>query len=639
MAEDSQNSKKKIFSKIQNLGNIGKAIDSMDEQKKMQSSMASFGSVDTKDNNMLDYFMDLIQLVGGKDAVTRVKKKVINKVTTEFRTEVKDMLFEEFLSFTNCDLGFVIPSSDQAAPNDGLNNIKFKVKAIDPFGLLKVEPNTKVGSAMYEKEDITSGSMPYPTNKELRARLDNPNALLVSYLGGSGSALFDIEYDDTNLEYVVKPIGLDGSYQANSFPNPGNDRKVTEFLRDYFDSVDVFQKHNFMAVIFNVLSGVIDVQIPKGTIDLELEGKFLDIIKRLMGMCGDDENSESGDGITTNPLDHLAEDDIPEDDFFDFGPQELRRIEDEVSLKLKALMRFASCTEIETKMNIDIVNSGIDNIKNETDPVVQDMLIEKAINDALNGLDTEDDFNIGIKLPGIGVDFNLDLLKKLPLILISLILSPKVLLPLVIVIIALGGTFTAEDILDLLRQLWKLIKRMLKRIIKFILEVLYEEIKRAILKLIEKIMAMIIGEQNLKMFTIINSLLALLSTILETIEDFMNCKNILGTLLSLVQLPPIPGGVNIPTPMLFATKLRSGFSDTRALQNVLENFQKAGINTDDHADGSPNETVLMANALIKGVEEERSKNSVVKVAIPPMTVTTPNGPGTTMAGSGTGLAV
>ena len=613
MAEDSQDSKKKIFSKIQNLGNLGKAIDSMDEQKKMQASMGSFGSVDTKDNNMLDYFMDLIQLVGGKDAVARVKKKVINKVTTEFRTEVKDMLFEEFLSFTNCDLGFVIPSSNSTSGID-VNEIRFKPKAIDPFGLLLVEPNTKVGNAMYEKEGISPGTMPYPTNKELRARLDNPNAPLTSYNGGSGSSLFDIRYDTVTLEYVVQPIGLDNSMSDNTLI-AGNDRKVTEFLRDYFDSVDVFQKHNFMAVIFNVLSGVVDVQIPKGTIDLELEGKFLDIIKRLMGMCGDDENSESGDGITTNPL------------------------EDEVSLKLKALIRFASCTEIETKMNTDIVNSGIDAIKNETDPVVQDMLIDKAINDALNGLDTEDDFNLGIKLPGIGADLNLDLLKKLPLILISLILSPKVLLPLVVVIIALGGTFDAKDILDLLKKLWKLIKRMLKRIIKFILEVLYEEIKRAILKLIEKIMLQIIGEQNLKIFTIINSLLALLSTILETIQDFMNCKNILGTLLGLVQLPPISLPINIPTPMLFATKLRSGFSNTRALQNVLSNFEKAGINTDDHADGSTNETVLMANALIAGVEEERSKNSVVKVAIPPMTVIGPGGPGTTMAGAGTGLVI
>ena len=45
---------------------------------------------------------------------------------------------------------------------------------------------------MYEKEDISPGTMPYPTNKELRERLDNPNALLTSYNGGSGSALFDI---------------------------------------------------------------------------------------------------------------------------------------------------------------------------------------------------------------------------------------------------------------------------------------------------------------------------------------------------------------------------------------------------------------------------------------------------------------
>ena len=67
------------------------------------------------------------------------------------------------------------------------------------------------------------------------------------------------------------------------------------------------------------------------------------------------------------------------------------------------------------------------------------------------------------------------------------------------------------------------------------------------------------------------------------------------------------------------------------------------INTENYglsySDGSANETVLMVNALIKGVEKERSENSVVKVAIPPMTVTTPNGPGTTMAGSGTGLVV
>ena len=59
---------------------------------------------------------------------------------------------------------------------------------------------------------------------------------------------------------------------------------------------------------------------------------------------------------------------------------------------------------------------------------------------AINGLEDGSDFSLGLKLPNIGVDFDLNLLKKLPLILISLILTPKILLPLVIVVIALGGT-------------------------------------------------------------------------------------------------------------------------------------------------------------------------------------------------------
>ena len=157
--------------------------------------------------------------------------------------------------------------------------------------------------------------------------------------------------------------------------------------------------------------------------------------------------------------------------------------------------------------------------------------------------------------------------------------------------------------------------------------------------LIEKIMAQILSERNLKTLAIIQSLLNILTMILETVEDFMNCKNVLNTLLGLVTIPPIPTSINIPQPLLFATALRPGFSDTRAFQNVLENFQKAGLNTEDHADGSPNQMVVGMYNMIKGVEQERTENSVVKVAIKPITVITPNGPATSMPGSGTGLVI
>tara|TARA_R110001592_G_scaffold45542_7_gene145633 strand:- start:3927 stop:5837 length:1911 start_codon:yes stop_codon:yes gene_type:complete len=636
MAEDSQAGKKKIFQRIETLGNVGKAIDSSKDQVELQNLMGSYDSINKKSNNMLEYFLDLIQLTGGQDAVKRAKKKVVGKVTGEFRDGVKDILFEEFLRFTNCDLGFVIPSSDGVA-GIGANDIKVDVKTIDPFGMLKVDPNTKVGSFMYEGEPLAPG-FPYATNKELNARLANPFAPLTSYMGASASSLFDIEYDNVD-SFIVKPRGLDGTLDDNSI-TANNDRKVTEFLRDYFDSIDVFGNTNFLATLFNTLNGVVDIQIPKGSLDVELEGKFGEIIKRLMGICGDDNSGADGGTISSNPLSRLSEgDDEDVDSFFAFGPQELRNLEDETSLKLKGLIRFATCDNIEGKMNVDLINNGLTDLLNEKDPAIQDMLMNQTLDDAINGLQDGSDFSLGLKLPLIGVDFDLNLLKKLPLILISLILTPKILLPLVIVVIALGGTFTADDILDLLKKIWSLVKRILKKIINFILEVLYEEIKRAIMALIEKIMSQILSERNLKTLAIIQSLLNILTMILETVEDFMNCKNVLNTLLGLVTIPPIPTTINIPQPLLFATALRPGFSDTRAFQNVLENFQKSGLNTEDHADGSPNQMVVGMYNMIKGVEQERTENSVVKVAIKPITVITPNGPATSMPGSGTGLVI
>ena len=635
MAEDSQEGKKKIFQRIENLGNVGKAIDSSKKKVELQNLMGSYDSINKKSNNMLEYFLDLIQLTGGKDAVKRAKKKVVGKITGEFRDGVKDILFDEFLRFTNCDLGFQIPSADSIASPDA-NKIKIDVKTIDPFGMLKVDPNTKVGSFMYEGEPLAPG-FPYATNKELSARLANPGAVLTSYLGASASALFDISYDNVD-SFEIQPRGLDGTKDDNTI-TPGNDRKVTEFLRDYFDSIDVYGNTNFLATLFNTLSGVIDIQIPKGTLDVDLEGKFGEIIKRLMGICGDDDSGADGGGISSNPLSRLSEGEEDIDSFFNFGPQELRNLEDETSLKLKGLIRFVTCDAIEGKLNVDLINNGLTDLLNEKDPAIQDLLINQTLDDSINGLEDGSDFALGLKLPNIGLDFDLNLLKKLPIILISLILTPKILLPLAIVIIALGGTFNADDLLDLIKKIWSLVKRILKKIINFILEVLYEEIKRAIMALIRKIMAQILDERNLKTLAIIQSLLNILTMILETLEDFMNCKNVLNTLLGLVTIPPIPTTINIPMPLIFATALRPGFSDTRAFQNVLENFQKSGLNTEDHADGSPNQMVLGMYNMIKGTEKERTENSVVKVAIPPMTVITKNGPATTMPGTGTGLVV
>mgnify|MGYP003651943790 CR=1 FL=1 len=56
MAEDSQEGKKKIFQRIETLGNVGKAIDASKKKVELQNLMGSYDSINKKDNNMLEYF-------------------------------------------------------------------------------------------------------------------------------------------------------------------------------------------------------------------------------------------------------------------------------------------------------------------------------------------------------------------------------------------------------------------------------------------------------------------------------------------------------------------------------------------------------------------------------------------------------
>ena len=48
MAEDSQAGKKKIFQRIETLGNVGKAIDSSKDQVELQNLMGSYDSINKK---------------------------------------------------------------------------------------------------------------------------------------------------------------------------------------------------------------------------------------------------------------------------------------------------------------------------------------------------------------------------------------------------------------------------------------------------------------------------------------------------------------------------------------------------------------------------------------------------------------
>jgi hypothetical protein len=637
MPTDNQEAKSSIVTRFQNLSTFKKIKEGKEKkQQQIRSIMDSYDNIKDKSNNLIPYLLDLIQIGGGKDAVKRVRKKITNGIG-KMNPEIKEIIFEELLNFLNCNLDFELPAADGPALGfANANDIVLDIRGVDIMELLKIVPGGVPGKFLYEKEAMAVGSVPFAMNKQLYDVTANPSGTFTIF-GASTNPLFDIVYDGTTL-LTIRPYGRDGSFStgpttpANPTPwrgAPGeNNYKLTEFIRDYFDSIDMFGKTNFMAMLFEILEGVVSIQLNKTPLDLELDGKFWEIIKRILGLCGDDDVG-LGNEINVSGTGHLSDDDV-DTNLFEFGPQDLRHIYDLANLRMKGMIRFEDCDNIEKPVDVESINSALDSLLGETDPTVENIKIEQALNNNINGF--------GINIPNLDLNINLDIIKQLPQILISLILTPKIILPIVTAWVAIGNTMNATNKEEFLKEFIRLVKRIIKRLKDLLIQILYDEVKKFILQLIDYLTSQIIGEQTMKQMQIIQSLISLLTTILEMIDNLMNCKSILDSIMRLLKIPlPPGGGLNVPSTLRFATSARPGYSKTRAVLNTLENLEESGIDVSDNPDGSPNEYVTALMAYEDGRTKEFDTNAVTKVGVYPMTVKTPGGIGTTDKGQGTGL--
>ena len=127
------------------------------------------------------------------------------------------------------------------------------------------------------------------------------------------------------VNYVIKPVGLDNTFNDNTISND-NDRKITTFLRDYYDSIKIFEPHNFLATLLDSMSGFLSIQADLSGPEVELKGKFGALINKLLNVCGDEGDGSFGGSINSSGVGHLSEDGGDEDidKFFEFGDQDLK---------------------------------------------------------------------------------------------------------------------------------------------------------------------------------------------------------------------------------------------------------------------------------------------------------------------------
>ena len=548
--------------------------------------------------NQFEELLDINKITSGQGSNSaKYIKKMMLTALKNIQPKISEILIRESLTAVGCDQQQVFNSQV----------IYIKVKSIDIINSLKIDPSTKVGKLIYEKEQIAVQTNPFPMNKELYERIQSGQPYSVDngqlYKGVSGQDLFDIQYVE---------IGSDPYFKVTLPNRVNNVNRVGEFMIDYYKTMKPIEFRGVINQIMQSLCNSFSISAGLGVTQVEDATKFDIFVSRILGLCFDNRQEIDVSGVAK-----IAELGDIDENFFELTEIDLRNIDQRVTNFQNGVIEYLECTNAKLPVNANQINDAIINLIEVPD----DELVEAAIA-ASNTLANNPAWEFGIR-PNIDVAIDLDFIKKFAQGVVSGLLTPKILLPVFIMLKALGQSAVdaVEDMVSFLKNFKEYAKNIISKIGALFVQELFQLIKKDILNLIQHIISDIKKEKLNKKIAMILKLVGLLIIVANFIQDFRKCKSLVDELLNLLKIATQGWGGDIPLPILFASRLLDGFSDTRAFINVIEEMQKLGIPTGDLPDGTPNLELLSRFAQIKGMSFEETENGKVQVALGAMTIT------------------
>jgi len=559
------------------------AGDSFENTK--ENAAQSLKSIQDKTNkyqkqlkNQFDQLLDINKITGGKGSNSiKYIKKILIRTLRKIEPKIAEILMNECLSVVGCDQQQSYNAPNVPVPNGTV--IYIKVKSIDLGSLLKKDPNSDKGKPLYEKKPVVIQNYPFSMNKELYRLIQSDNSYYTDngqiYLGRSGQPLFDIQYTETN-----------------DLGETGNFYKVT---------------------VLEAMLGVISIKADVGINEVEEQSKVMAIIQRILGLCFDNRKTIDVSGISK-----LSESDDSDNSFFELTDVDLRKIEERVSNIRNRVTKFETCGDVEVPVNADLAFE----LLNEVMRVEGDNNEINAADKITDNMVQDPNWN-GLGLEGnIDLELNLDFVKNLVKGLAFSLFSPKILLPLAIMLKAIGKSVmeTIESFFDFVKRFKSFFKNVISKIAGIFIKTLFDEIKRDIRNLIQNVITDLVKESVNKYVIMILKLIQLLITIGQFITDWRECKSVVDEILWLLKIAATGWGT-LPLPLLFGSQLLDGFSETRAFIGTITELQKIGIPTGPMPDGSPNLAVLSMFSSMKAQALEMAENGKVSIAIPPLTMT------------------
>jgi hypothetical protein len=538
----------------------------------------------------------------GNKKTTKYLKKTFVTAIEQIKPKIFDIVSELGIKAVGCD-------SEQEFPAN--TTFYIKVGSIDLVGLLKEDPDGTIGKISYEKNPIVYNGIPFSMNKELYNRIQNINVPYssplfagVNYKGQSTQDLFDITYVEDYPDPITGNLIIGNFFKIDLKPRSNNTNKVSEFFKDYYSSIDLIDYQYLFTNLINQLTGAISIEKKDGTEKLIDFTKFLMIMKRIFGMCFDQTKE-----IDVSGIGKISQTDVVDESFFEFNEVDLRYIDSVISDIKFGVVEFEDCGTV--KLPVD-VNAVLDTLNSLI--FTPDANNNNEINNAAE--------NVTNPFERYGLNLDLNFLKEYPRALLMTILSPKTILPIMIMAKSLGQTTidSINSMMEFAKEFKTYLVELVSKVMALFVKILFDIIKADIIALTQSILSDIKNESIVKKSLLVLSLVALVT---KLIKDYRECKSVVDELLSvlsLVQKSLKSQKKPLPYPLLVASRVLSGFSKTRAMLRVIEKFDELGLPTGPMPDGSPNLFLAAVNSIIGAIDEEETKNGQVQIAVDPLSV-------------------
>ena len=634
-------------SKIKSLDTFNQALDSEKQITSQQQSSLEMDDVQTatpltqlqeqkkrfqrQTKTQLERLLDLNQLlpenrVSGFTNTSTVKlvKSTFTEALTQIQSELPKIITDEMLKQLGCSQQ---QTYDIATFSNG---IFIPVESIDLVGWLKIKPGTPIGNAFYESKIVdllnpTPQPNPYYMNLELYNIIQNEGQSYSvtqgqDYLGFSKVPLFD-------FQYVTKDnYGFAGNFIKVTLADRDKDTTGTtknlvgQFIQDYFKTIKIVDKKQIFLLALELLFGTLSIEVKSGSNEIKDKLFFEKLLARIMGLCFDNRNEIDVSGTAKiAPLDGV------DDSFFELTDIDLLQIESKLSDIQLGVVEYQECTNVklpidtQTILNVLSEMNGVDD--NDTSKLTQ--IFDKVI-DAVKGNSQWP------QIDSIGLKIDSEMIKAIPKSLFFAVVSPKVLLPFMTMFKALesvlgGYGASAVDNINNLQSFTQIFKsfniNVMSKIGARFVKILRDIIVRDVRKLLQAVTNDLQKSQLTKKYAIISQLLESLILITQLVTDYRKCKDVISDIAAIIEFALRGKQFTLPPFLSDLAQTRTGFNDTRAFLEIIQQYQKLGIPTGPMPDGSPNLFMLATKGMIKGTEAERNKNSKTIGLLPALVIT------------------